>query len=88
MKIKGAIAFTRCPIGKWERESELTKDQLSILKRLLNQIGSSKVTHDQNVGITNLWKEIFGLNKKESSCAPCVKQTINDLKDIMIGYED
>ena len=88
MKIKGAIAFTRCPVGKWVRENDLTTDQLSILRRLMNQIGSDKVNHDQNVGITNLYNEIFGMNKQVSSCGTCVRQTIKDLKEILKSYED
>jgi hypothetical protein len=88
MKIKGAIAFTRCPIDKWGRERDLTSDQLSILKRLLKQIGGDKVKHEQNVGLTNLYNEIFGMNKKVSSCGTCVKQLINDLKEVLKSYED
>lgn len=88
MKIKAKIAFTRCPIGKWERENDLTKDQLSILKRLLNQIGSDKINHNDNVGVTNLYNEIFGMNKKVSKCGSCVAQTINELREVLAGYED
>ena len=88
MKVKAAIAFTRCPIGKWERENDLTPDQLSILKRLVNQIGADKVNHDENVGITNLYNEIFGMNKKVSSCGTCVRQIVNDLKEVLKSYED
>ena len=87
MKVKAAIAFTRCPIGKWERENDLTPDQLSILKRLVNQIGADKVNHDENVGITNLYNEIFGMNKKVSSCGTCVRQIVNDLKEVLKSYE-
>jgi len=88
MKIKGAIAFTRCPIDKWGRERDLTNDQLSILKRLLKQIGGDKVKHEQNVGLTNLYNEIFGMNKKVSSCGTCVKQLINDLKEVLNAYDN
>ena len=87
MKVKAAIAFTRCPIGKWERENDITPDQLSILKRLVNQIGADKVNHDENVGITNLYNEIFGMNKKVSSCGSCVRQIVNDLKEVLKSYE-
>tara|TARA_R110002153_G_scaffold256860_2_gene415842 strand:- start:1283 stop:1546 length:264 start_codon:yes stop_codon:yes gene_type:complete len=87
MKVKAAIAFTRCPIGKWERENDLTPDQLSILNRLMDQIGSDKVNHDENVGITNLYNEIFGMNKKVSSCGSCVRQIVNDLKEVLKSYE-
>ena len=87
MKVKAAIAFTRCPIGKWERENDLTPDQLSILTRLVNQIGADKVNHDENVGITNLYNEIFGMNKKVSSCGSCVRQIVNDLKEVLKSYE-
>ena len=88
MKIKAQIAFTRCPVGKWERENDLTTDQLSILKRLLKQIGSDKISREGNVGITNLYNEIFGMNKKVSSCGTCVAQTIKELKEVMSSYED
>ena len=87
MKVKAAIAFTRCPIGKWERENDLTTDQLSILNRLMDQIGADKVNHDENVGITNLYNEIFGMNKKVSSCGSCVRQIVNDLKEVLKSYE-
>jgi hypothetical protein len=87
MKVKAAIAFTRCPIGKWERENDLTPDQLSILNRLMDQIGADKVNHDENVGITNLYNEIFGMNKKVSSCGSCVRQIVNDLKEVLKSYE-
>jgi predicted KAP-like P-loop ATPase len=88
MKIKAKIAFTRCPINKWDREHEITSDQLSILRRLLEAIESDRITREQNVGITNLWKDIFGLKKDVSSCGTCVAQTIKDLKEILQGYED
>ena len=87
MKIKAQIAFTRCPIGKWERENDLTKDQLSILKRLLKQIGSDKINHNDNVGVTNLYNEIFGMKKQVSKCGSCVAQTINELKEVLKSYE-
>ena len=87
MKVKAAIAFTRCPVGKWERENDITPDQLSILTRLVNQIGSDKVKHEENVGITNLYNEIFGMNKKVSSCGSCVRQIVNDLKEVLKSYE-
>ena len=87
MKVKAKIAFTRCPIGKWERENDLTKDQLSILKRLLKQIGSDKINHSDNVGVTNLYNEIFGMKKKVSKCGSCVAQTINELKEVLKSYE-
>jgi len=88
MKIKAQIAFTRCPVGNWERENDLTKDQLSILKRLLNQIGSDKINHTDNIGVTNLYNEIFGMNKKVSKCGTCVAQTIKELKEVLSSYED
>ena len=88
MEVKSKIAFTRCPLGKWERENDLTTDQLSILKRLLKQIGSDKISREGNVGITNLYNEIFGMNKKVSSCGTCVAQTIKELKEVLSSYED
>jgi len=88
MKIKAKIAFTRCPVGNWERENDLTKDQLSILKRLLNQIGTDKITHNDNIGVTKLYNEIFGMNKQASKCGSCVAQTIKELREVLAGYED
>ena len=88
MKIKAAIAFTRCPIGKWDREHEITQDQLSILRRILNDINGTTVSKDQNVGLTNLYNEIFGMKKSVSSCGSCVKQLVKDLKQILESYED
>ena len=88
MKIKGAIAFTRCPIGKWEREKDITQDQLSILRRLINSLENTKVSHEQNVGLTNLYNEIFGMRKNVSSCGTCVRDMVKDLKQLLESYED
>lgn len=87
MQIKARIAFTKCPIGKWKREKEITKHQLSILRRLFGQLNGSSVTHDQNVNVTNLYNEIFGMTKNVTTCGSCVKQTIDDLKVVYEAYE-
>jgi len=86
MRIKAAIAFTKCPIDKWDREHNVTSDQLSILRRLLGEIKKHKVTGDQNIGITNLYNEIFGMRKSVSSCSSCVAQLINDLEKVLESY--
>jgi len=88
MRVKAAIAFTRCPIGKWERENDITQDQLSVLRSVMEQIKAERVTHEQNVGITNLYNEIFGFRKKISSCGTCVKQLVKELKQILDSYEE
>ena len=54
----------------------------------MEQIGSDKVNHNENVGITNLYNEIFGMNKQVSSCGTCVRQTINELKEILNAYDN
>jgi len=87
MQIKARIAFTRCPIGKWEREKEITKDQLSILHRIFKGMEAGRVTHEQNVNLTNIYNSIFGMNKKVTGCASCVKETIEELKQVYDAYE-
>jgi len=87
MQIKARIAFTKCPIDKWDREKEITADQLSILRRLFSQINGDSLTHDQNVNVTNLYNDIFGMRKSVTTCGSCVKQTINDLKTVYEAYE-
>ena len=87
MQIKARIAFTRCPIGKWEREKEITKDQLSILHRIFKGMEAGRVTHDQNINLTNIYNSIFGMNKKVTGCASCVKETIEELKQVYDAYE-
>ena len=88
MQIKARIAFTKCPIDKWDRETNITKDQLSILKRVFEEIEGDRVTHDQNRNLTNIYNDIFGMNKKVTGCASCVKQTVNDLKEVYEAYKD
>ena len=88
MQIKARIAFTKCPIDKWDRETDITKDQLSILKRVFDEIEGDRVTHDQNRNLTNIYNDIFGMNKKVTGCASCVKQTVNDLKAVYEAYKD
>lgn len=86
MKIKAKVSFTRCPIDKWDREREITNDQYTILKRLLYSVKGSRLNKDQNVGLTNIYNEIFGLKKNVSSCGSCVKQLITDLKQVLESY--
>jgi hypothetical protein len=88
MKIKAKVSFTKCPVGKWSREKEITTDQLSILKRLIKSVEGSRLNKDQNVGLTNLYNEIFGLKKNVSSCGSCVNQLITDLKQVLESYEN
>jgi len=87
MKLKAKVSFTKCPDGKWEREREITSDQYSILKRLLESIEGNKLKRQQNIGLTNLYNEIFGLKKSVSSCSSCVAQIVNDLKKVLESYE-
>jgi len=88
MKIKGAIAFTRCPIGKWDREKDITQDQLSILRRLVNSLENTKVSHEQNVGLTNLYNEKFGMRKNVSSYGMCFREMVIDVIELIQSYED
>jgi hypothetical protein len=88
MKLKAKISFTRCPIGKWEREKEITKDQLSILRRLFKEMKGTRVTGEQNANLTNIYNEIFGTRKKKSNCGGCVRELVNELKQILESYED
>lgn len=88
MQVKARIAFTKCPIDKWGRETEISKDQLSILRRVFENVGKEQVTHDQNINLTSLYNEIFGMNKKVTTCGSCVKEIIRDLKEIVKAYED
>ncbi len=87
MKIKAKVSFTRCPIDKWDREREITNDQYTILKRLLDSVKGDRLKKDQNIGLTNLYNEIFGMRKEVSSCNSCVAQIVNDLKKVLESYE-
>ena len=87
MRVKGKIAFTSCPIDKWGREHEITTDQLSILRKLIDSIEGDRLNKDQNTGMTNLYNEIFGMRKSVSSCNSCVAQIVNDLKKVLESYE-
>jgi len=88
MQIKARIAFTKCPIDKWDRETEITSAQLSILRRIFKGIRSDRVDHQENINLTNIYNEIFGMNKKVTSCGSCVKQTVEELRQIYEAYEE
>jgi len=38
--------------------------------------------------LTNIYNDIFGMNKKVTGCASCVKQTVEDLKAVYEAYKD
>ena len=88
MQLKARIAFTKCPIDKWDREKDITNDQLSILRRIFKDLKNDKVTHQENVNLTNIYNDIFGMNKKITGCGSCVKLTVEELKQVYEAYEE
>ena len=55
---------------------------------MFEEIEGDRVTHDQNRNLTNIYNDIFGMNKKVTGCASCVKQTVKDLKAVYEAYKD
>jgi len=63
---------------------KMTEEQKKIWEQISKRIveGSSNVTKEDQQAILVLYKDIFGVQKKLSSCGSCVRQLLKDLHKI------
>ncbi len=82
MPIKAHLKFSGCPIHKWK--SEVSAKDIEDLNELLGEIKDGKITKSQNLKLTQLYNKITKNKRSVSSCAPCVKNMINELTDALL----
>jgi hypothetical protein len=48
----------------------------------------SSITAKQQMQLLKIYNRVFGQRKEMSSCSPCVKTLIDELKELYINYSD
>lgn len=49
---------------------------------------NNRVEHEQQLELLKIYNRIFSTKRKSSTCAPCVRQVVDDLKHVMKEYAD
>lgn len=64
---------------------KMTKDQKAIFEKVYKKIadrGLNIVKKEEQQTLIILYNDVFGTNKKASSCGSCVKQTLENLQRV------
>jgi hypothetical protein len=48
---------------------------------------NNRVEHEQQVELLKIYNRIFNTKRKTSTCAPCVRQVVDDFKFVMKEYK-
>ena len=78
MRVKASLKVSFCPLGKWSSDA-LTKEQACELKALIESIGE-QVSSETIHALFAYKSKISGRKEQVTTCAPCVRQLIEDLK--------
>ena len=81
MPIKTHLKIGSCPLNKWR--SQVSKEDIEGIKKLLGSIEKNKITKEQNIKLTELYNRITSKKNKVSSCAPCVKRMVNEMSEML-----
>ena len=83
MPIKTHLKIGSCPLNKWR--SEVSKDDIKAIKKLLGSLDAktNRITKEQNIKLTELYNRITSKKNKVSSCAPCVKKMVNEMREML-----
>jgi len=81
MPIKAHLKASSCPINTWT--SLISQKDLKQLKTTLGEMSGNRITKEQNIILTELHNKIAGRNNRVSSCGPCVKEMVKELKTIL-----
>tara|TARA_R110001599_G_scaffold153474_1_gene338720 strand:- start:31 stop:438 length:408 start_codon:yes stop_codon:yes gene_type:complete len=85
MDAKTKISFSRCPLDKWEF-LQVTENDYIAIKKLLDEVKNS-INPKQKEVLFSLHAKYFGGKMKMSNCAPCIKRTLDEMKQIVQEYE-
>ena len=67
------------PYGK---ARQFTKDEKSVYERVLPSIKKGKITAQEQAILVALYNNVFGTNKRPSSCSSCARETTSKLDQI------
>ncbi len=80
MKWKAKYRLSSCPAGKWQPVNVSTDEIKSIEKFIRSIENKASITHDENKQLFEYFNKITGYREKVTTCAPCVKSVLEDMK--------
>ena len=85
MDVKTTLKFATCPLGKWN-EQQLSHQEYLEIKKLLEST-TQTITAEQQQQLIYYHAKYLGIQINASSCPPCVKNNLENLKVIIEQYE-
>lgn len=79
MKVKTALKGMACPIGKWGTE-KISKETACELQAFIKGLDPNRLTSDQVRRLYRFKSNFSGKREDITTCAPCVAQTLHELK--------
>jgi len=85
MDVKTKLSFSTCPLSKWG-DLQVSKDDYLDMKKLISEVTNTIDSEQKNTMYALLNKYSDG-TKSTTSCVPCLKSAIQEIKDIIEEYE-
>tara|TARA_R110002096_G_scaffold23469_5_gene74657 strand:- start:5599 stop:6000 length:402 start_codon:yes stop_codon:yes gene_type:complete len=85
MDVKTKLKFAKCPLNKWEG-LQITHDEYLEVKGLLDAT-QHQISNIQQQQMRLYMEKYLGVRVGSSSCAPCVKNNLISLRQIIEQYE-
>lgn len=80
MPLKTRLKASKCPLDKWDWI--MAPDEVDQLRSVLHDVGDT-VSGSQIVELTNMWSKLSGVNRTMTTCRSCVREMIQDLRNML-----
>jgi len=87
MDIKSTLKFAHCPLGKWKEQQISEEEYLEVKELLETTEKTGRITTEQSWIMRKYLRKYLGVNYQHNSCAPCVKNNLHKLHQIINEYE-
>lgn len=81
MPIKTTLKSAYCPIDKWHKDVD--EETMQRLRTLFDEMDGNRLSAMQNTELHELYSKVVGRKMPASSCPPCVRKTIDDLRMLL-----
>jgi len=84
MDVKTKLSWAYCPAGKWH--GSITSEEAAKIKEFLSQTSvTRKITNIAE--FTNHYNKIFGTNREQTGCQPCLVGMHREMTWALQEYE-
>jgi len=79
VNVKASLTSEHCPLGKWS-SGVISKEEACEMKAFILSLDNSFITQEQRVKLFGYKSKLSGRNEQMTTCPPCVKDLIENLK--------